>query len=225
MTAGRERVHLVVLGFLAYVALLALGVYTLALHPPRIQPAPPPPPPPRGGFTPPTAPPRPHPGGEAAPPLGAEREPAPGLRGAGLGPGPGGAGAGPQRLLERGAVLHPDPGALRPSPGGKGPLARARGKPRGLRERRGHGRRGAPPRRGQRPPFDPDAPRKSPEEDISWRNHAFLVPLEPGSTAKTLTAAMLLEEGAATLATRVEAPMRRELEGWTIRDIVPHPPS
>lgn len=41
MTAGRERVHLVVLGFLAYVALLALGVYTLALHPPRIQPAPP----------------------------------------------------------------------------------------------------------------------------------------------------------------------------------------
>ena len=42
MTAGRERVHLVVLGFLAYVALLALGVYTRALHPPRFHPSPPP---------------------------------------------------------------------------------------------------------------------------------------------------------------------------------------
>ena len=61
MTAGRERVHLVVLGFLAYVALLALGVYTLALHPPRIQPAPPRPRRLEGGFTPPTAPPSPSP--------------------------------------------------------------------------------------------------------------------------------------------------------------------
>jgi cell division protein FtsI (penicillin-binding protein 3) len=74
------------------------------------------------------------------------------------------------------------------------------------------------------PAFDPLAPRKDPEKDLSWRNHAFLVPLEPGSTMKALTAAMLLEEGAASLTTRVEAPMHRVVDGWTIRDVVPHPP-
>ncbi|AEV16093.1 hypothetical protein TCCBUS3UF1_10480 [Thermus sp. CCB_US3_UF1] len=74
------------------------------------------------------------------------------------------------------------------------------------------------------PAFDPLAPRKDPARDLSWRNHAFLVALEPGSTMKALTAAMLLEEGAATLDTRVEAPMARRLEGWTIQDVVPHPP-
>jgi len=74
------------------------------------------------------------------------------------------------------------------------------------------------------PAFDPMAPRKDPEVDISWRNHAFLVPLEPGSTMKALTAAVLLEEGAASLSTRVEAPSYRVVDGWTIRDAVPHPP-
>ncbi len=74
------------------------------------------------------------------------------------------------------------------------------------------------------PPFDPTAPRRSPSQDISWRNHAFLVPLEPGSTMKALTAAMLLQEGLATLATPVDAPMARRVDGWTINDILPHPP-
>ncbi len=73
------------------------------------------------------------------------------------------------------------------------------------------------------PAFDPLAPRGDPNRDISWRNHAFLVPLEPGSTMKALTAAMLLEEGAASLTTRVEAPMQRVVDEWTIRDVIPHP--
>ncbi|HAR68500.1 MAG TPA: dihydropteridine reductase, partial [Thermus scotoductus] len=73
------------------------------------------------------------------------------------------------------------------------------------------------------PAFDPLAPRGDPNRDISWRNHAFLVPLEPGSTMKALTAAMLIEEGAASLTTPVEAPMHRVVDGWTIRDAVPHP--
>jgi cell division protein FtsI (penicillin-binding protein 3) len=75
------------------------------------------------------------------------------------------------------------------------------------------------------PAFHPLAPRKDPDQDVSWRNHAFLVALEPGSTMKALTAAMLLEEGVATLKTRVEAPMHRVVDGWTIQDAVPHPPS
>jgi cell division protein FtsI (penicillin-binding protein 3) len=75
------------------------------------------------------------------------------------------------------------------------------------------------------PAFHPLAPRKDPNQDISWRNHAFLVALEPGSTMKALTAAMLLEEGVATLKTRVEAPMHRVVDGWTIQDVVPHSPS
>ncbi|KIX84571.1 dihydropteridine reductase [Thermus filiformis] len=74
------------------------------------------------------------------------------------------------------------------------------------------------------PAFDPTAPRKDPSRDVSWRNHAFLVPLEPGSTMKALTAAMLLEEGVASLQTPVEAPMARRVDGWTINDVVPHPP-
>ncbi len=74
------------------------------------------------------------------------------------------------------------------------------------------------------PPFDPNRPRQDPSRDIRWRNHAFLVPLEPGSTMKALSAAMLLEEGLASLATRVETPMRRQVDGWVIRDVIPHPP-
>ncbi|MGQ9735474.1 MAG: peptidoglycan D,D-transpeptidase FtsI family protein [Thermaceae bacterium] len=74
------------------------------------------------------------------------------------------------------------------------------------------------------PPFDPTAPRRDPRRDVSWRNHAFLVPLEPGSTMKLLTAAILMEEGVATLSTPVSAPMSQRVDGWTIRDVVPHPP-
>lgn len=225
MTAGRERVHLVVLGFLAYVALLALGVYTLALHPPRIQPAPPPPPPPRGGLYAADGTPlaltlegkRLHPLGRSASQLlgFGERASGRGLEG-----------------LERDLNASLSEGrsyTLTLEPFVQALAERALW--RGLEESRAdYGSAVVMDAEGRLlavangPPFDPDAPRKSPEEDISWRNHAFLVPLEPGSTAKTLTAAMLLEEGAATLATRVEAPMRRELEGWTIREPVPHPP-
>ncbi|RDI96546.1 penicillin-binding protein 2 [Meiothermus sp. QL-1] len=73
------------------------------------------------------------------------------------------------------------------------------------------------------PPFDPTAPRRPAEEDIAWRNHAFTQAIEPGSTIKSLTAAVLLEEGVARLDTRVHAPMQRRVGGWTIGDAVPHP--
>ena len=213
MTAGRERVHLVVLGFLAYVALLALGVYTLALHPPRIQPAPPPPPPPRGGLYAADGTPlaltlegkRLHPLGRSASQLlgFGERASGRGLEG-----------------LERDLNASLSEGrsyTLTLEPFVQALAERALW--RGLEESRAdYGSAVVMDAEGRLlavangPPFDPDAPRKSPEEDISWRNHAFLVPLEPGSTAKTLTAAMLLEEGAATLATRVGAAMRRAPE-------------
>jgi cell division protein FtsI (penicillin-binding protein 3) len=55
--------------------------------------------------------------------------------------------------------------------------------------------------------------------DISWRNHAFSVSIEPGSTIKALTAATLLEEGAAYIDSRIEAPMQRKVGRWTINDI------
>jgi cell division protein FtsI (penicillin-binding protein 3) len=72
------------------------------------------------------------------------------------------------------------------------------------------------------PQFDPAAPRRSPETDLSWRNHAFTYALEPGSTIKALTAAVLLEENVARLDTRVEAPMSRRIAGWTISDVIKH---
>lgn len=73
------------------------------------------------------------------------------------------------------------------------------------------------------PAFDPTAPRGNPRDSLAWRNHAFAVPVEPGSTMKTLTAAMLLQENAATLDSQVEAPMSREVGGWRIRDTLRHP--
>jgi cell division protein FtsI (penicillin-binding protein 3) len=74
------------------------------------------------------------------------------------------------------------------------------------------------------PAFDPQAPRRDPASDISWRNHAFAVALEPGSTMKAITAATLLEQRKASLSTVVEAPMHYRVGGWTINDAVPHPP-
>lgn len=73
------------------------------------------------------------------------------------------------------------------------------------------------------PKFDPSAPRKDPLYDSSWRNHAFAMPIEPGSTMKALTAAVIIEKGAATLDSRVEAPMYRRIGGWVINDVVQHP--
>ncbi|RIH90767.1 putative peptidoglycan D,D-transpeptidase PenA [Calidithermus terrae] len=73
------------------------------------------------------------------------------------------------------------------------------------------------------PRFDPQAPRPDPAADVSWRNHAFLVALEPGSTMKALTAAALLEQRKAGLGTVVDAPMHYRVAGWTINDVVSHP--
>ena len=73
------------------------------------------------------------------------------------------------------------------------------------------------------PKFDPSAPRKNPKYDVSWRNHAFSMPVEPGSTMKALTAAVIIERGAANLASRVDAPMYRRVGGWVINDVVQHP--
>lgn len=72
------------------------------------------------------------------------------------------------------------------------------------------------------PEFDPAAPRRSPESDLSWRNHAFKYTVEPGSTIKALTAAVLLEENVARLDTRIEVPMSRRVAGWTINDVIKH---
>lgn len=73
------------------------------------------------------------------------------------------------------------------------------------------------------PAFDPTAPRRNLQQDVSWRNHAFAYALEPGSTIKPLTAAVLLEENVARLETKVYAPMSRRIAGWTINDVVKHP--
>jgi cell division protein FtsI (penicillin-binding protein 3) len=73
------------------------------------------------------------------------------------------------------------------------------------------------------PVFDPTAPRRNTQQDLSWRNHAFAYALEPGSTIKPLTAAVLLEENMVNLATRIHAPMSRRIAGWTINDVVKHP--
>lgn len=73
------------------------------------------------------------------------------------------------------------------------------------------------------PAFDPTAPRRNTQQDPSWRNHAFAYALEPGSTIKPLTAAVLLEENMVKLDTKVYAPMSRRIAGWTINDVVKHP--
>lgn len=73
------------------------------------------------------------------------------------------------------------------------------------------------------PAFDPIAPRGNIQQDVAWRNHAFLQALEPGSTIKALTAAVLLEENVAQLNTKVYAPMSRRVAGWMINDVVKHP--
>jgi len=73
------------------------------------------------------------------------------------------------------------------------------------------------------PAFDPGAPRGAPSEDPRLTNYAFERLIEPGSTMKALTAAVLLEVGAAKLDDVVEAPMRRKVADRTIRDVVQHP--
>ncbi|WP_026234254.1 peptidoglycan D,D-transpeptidase FtsI family protein [Thermus oshimai] len=225
MTAGIQRVQLVLLGAFLYLVLLALGVHALVAQAPRPTPAPKALPVPRGGLYAADGTPlvltlngeRVYPLGESAGQLVGfgERQSGRGLEGL-------------ERDLNgalaagRSFTLTLDPWvqALAERALWKG-FARSRAAFATAVVLDPEGRILAV---ANAPRFHPEAPRKNPEEDLSWRNHAFLVPLEPGSTMKALTAAMLLEEGAADLGTRVEAPMAQEVEGWTIRDVVPHPP-
>ncbi len=73
------------------------------------------------------------------------------------------------------------------------------------------------------PAFDPGAPRGTPERDPRLTNYAFERLIEPGSTLKALTAAVLLDVGAARLDDTVAAPMRRQVADRTISDVVHHP--
>jgi len=74
------------------------------------------------------------------------------------------------------------------------------------------------------PAFDPGTPRGAPADDPRLTNYAFERLIEPGSTMKALTAAVLLQVGAARMDDVVEAPMRRKVADRTIRDVVRHPP-
>ncbi|TBH21600.1 peptidoglycan D,D-transpeptidase FtsI family protein [Thermus thermamylovorans] len=225
MTAGASRVPLVLLGFALWTVLFALGVHALVAHPPRLPPPPPPPAPPRGAFyaqdgTPLAVSLR---GGRHYP-LGKSMSQLLGFGERATGRGLEGLERDLNAALSEGRsftlTLDPWVQAMAERALWAG-LARSRGAFASLVVLDPEGRLVAV---ANGPPFDPLAPRGDPEKDIAWRNHAFLVPLEPGSTVKALTAAMLLEEGLATLATRVEAPPFRVVEGWTIRDPLPHPP-
>ncbi|RTH02734.1 peptidoglycan D,D-transpeptidase FtsI family protein [Thermus scotoductus] len=224
MTVGVSRVSWVFLGLALWVALFGLGLYSLIARPPRLSAPLPPAAPPRGTLYAQDGTPlaislkegRYYPLGKSASQL--------------LGFGERGTGKGLEGLerdlngaLEAGRsftlTLDPWIQAMAERALWEG-LARSRGAFGALvvMDREGNLRAVA-----NGPTFDPLAPRGDPNRDISWRNHAFLVPLEPGSTMKALTAAMLIEEGAASLTTPVEAPMQRVVDEWTIRDVIPHP--
>jgi len=226
MTAGVERVSVVVAGLFLWLALFALGVYALLAHGPTPPSPPPPASPARGHLYARDGTPlavslktgRHYPLGESASQLVGFGE-----RGSGKGL------EGLERDLNaalsegRSFTLTLDPWvqamAERALWAG---LERSRGAFATLLVLDREGRILAV---ANAPAFNPQAPRKDPEQDISWRNHAFLVALEPGSTMKALTAAILLEEGAAHPTTRVETPMRLVVDGWVIQDAVPHPPA
>ena len=73
------------------------------------------------------------------------------------------------------------------------------------------------------PAFDPGSPRGAPSEDPRLVNYAFERLIEPGSTLKALTAAILLEQGAAKMDDVVDAPMRKRIGTDYIGDAVRHP--
>lgn len=75
------------------------------------------------------------------------------------------------------------------------------------------------------PQFDPLALRGNQQAHNPWDNHAFFKVLEPGSTIKALTAAVLIQEGKADMNTRVHAPMWRKVGNHTISDVIKHPES
>ncbi|MDF1480155.1 penicillin-binding protein 2 [Leifsonia sp. H3M29-4] len=77
------------------------------------------------------------------------------------------------------------------------------------------------------PSLDPNdvdnAPRNA-DGELILGSRAFTLPYEPGSIMKPLTAASLLDSGAATVASQVVAPYRLYLsDGGNIKDAVPHP--
>ncbi|WP_234553483.1 peptidoglycan D,D-transpeptidase FtsI family protein [Thermus caliditerrae] len=225
MTAGVSRVPLVFLGLAGWLLLFGLGVYALVAHAPRPSPAPPPPAAVRGTLY----------AQDGTPlalslkegrhyPLGTSASQLVGFGERGSGRGLEGLERDLNAALAEGRsftlTLDPWVQALVEQALWEG-LARSRG---AFATAIVLDRQGRLVAVANGPAFDPMAPRKDPEADISWRNHAFLVPLEPGSTMKALSAAVLLEEGVASLTTRVEAPSYRVVDGWTIRDAVPHPP-
>ncbi|HEX6919724.1 MAG TPA: penicillin-binding protein 2 [Actinomycetes bacterium] len=71
------------------------------------------------------------------------------------------------------------------------------------------------------PTFDPNRPGAAPA--AARGNRALTEPYEPGSTGKVMTAAAVLEEGAATPATTVTVPNRLERAGKTFKDFRDHP--
>ena len=73
------------------------------------------------------------------------------------------------------------------------------------------------------PAFDPGSPRGAPGEDPRLVNYAFERLIEPGSTLKALTAAILIEQGAARMSDVVDAPMRKRIGRDYIGDVVQHP--
>ncbi len=85
------------------------------------------------------------------------------------------------------------------------------------------------------PFFDPQSPRGNPDEDPRLANYAFRYLIEPGSTVKALTAAVLLEEGAVQARERIPVPAERKVadrrvhdwrwhptEEWTLEEILAH---
>ncbi len=73
------------------------------------------------------------------------------------------------------------------------------------------------------PTFNPAGPRGVPSRDPRMVDDALGRLVEPGSTLKLISAAVLMQEGLATLATKVKAPMQRVVQQFTIHDVVPHP--
>ena len=70
------------------------------------------------------------------------------------------------------------------------------------------------------PRFNPE--RRERYDGAQWLNRPFRNQFEPGSTMKALVAAALVNEGAATPDTTVEAPMWRNVTGHIINDAIRH---